>query len=169
MNKKRIAYLLMFVLISYLVSACQLQAAETKPTDPVQATVQDQEGTKVSEVDKDQDDAEPEPTGYSDGGIQIPTIFYAGTLFSLDENLGSFERADLDALLQSVEVEALGTVKEETNHRWPNQDFEASRVAVESAIYVNAETGALLAVIEGKTVYRFKPYTEVLYELDPKP
>ncbi len=164
----RIGY---FVLIMSLVlglAACD--AGRSVSTDPIadsespdkQTTLTSDEATPIESVA-----IEAEPTGYTDGGIQIPMIYYQDQLLMLGDIVSEDGVLDVSEQIESRGLSELGSIREETNFRWPNKNFEAARLLVGTKIYLDEDDQTIYLVTDNQ-LRSLEPYTGELYDLrDP--
>ena len=73
-------------------------------------------------------------TGYPDGEIQRPYLFYNGTLYQY-----KFEcrKVPKDKIIEVYGYEFVGSVNKTSNVEMPDEEMEASRFSVGAEIYAN--------------------------------
>ena len=127
-QKQIILSVFSFIMILSMVASCQVlsgsgeSSAHSELSIETKQTELESEETKPSSAEESQ----TSPTGYTDGGIQFSSVFYDGQLYYMDQIVGVFSADELEVKLKELGAEEVGITAAETNHRWPNKDFEVS-------------------------------------------
>lgn len=105
-------------------------------------------------------------TGYDDGGLQQPYIYYNGQLYMLEKHMAQFTKERFEQKEKFDKLQFLGVTCKETNHKWPSADLEASRIPEGTKIYYDGRNLAIYAYMESGSLFKYYPYHGEQYPLD---
>lgn len=160
--KKYLGLISILFIFTCGVSACSAEGSEGE------GQLQNTSQRNQASISSENDDESHEPTGYTDGGIQQPMIYYDGRLYALESNLGHFGQQELEEKIKNLGLIRLGLTVDELNYQWPSKNLEASRINVDTLVYLDKGINILYALLENKALYQLRPYEGDLYQLDAK-
>lgn len=157
------------LIFSCTISACNVDSNESETSlqntsqEDLVSTTSKQED--IVSTTRKNDIKDLNATGYSDGGLQRPFLYYDGQLYAAGSYSSEWNESEkTEDNIKRLNLGFLGSTVAEQNHEWPSKDLVASRIPVDSPVYLNKENNSIYVLYEDGFFY-LTPYYDDLYPL----